>query len=106
MWNVVNEIEGLMKNYPYRSQEEVNADEVIISVKLFDACGSITWWLSEYDPVHRIAFWYVTGFVEDEWGSVSLDELESLKWHWIQRVEKDICFKPTKFSELPFNKES
>jgi len=36
MWNLVNEIEGLMKNYPYRSQEEVSADEVIISVKLFD----------------------------------------------------------------------
>ena len=36
MWNVVNEIEEVMKNYPYRSQEEVNAGEVIISVKLFD----------------------------------------------------------------------
>jgi len=53
---------------------------VVISVKLFDCCGSITWWLSEYDAENKIAFGYVTGFYEDEWGAVSLDELETLKF--------------------------
>ena len=106
MWNIVSEVETLMKNFPYRSQAEVSSDEVIVSVKLFDIWSSITWWLSEYDPVNRIAFWYVTWFFEDERGAISLDELESLQWHSTPRVEKDIFFKPTKFKDLAFNQES
>ncbi len=56
-----------MKDYPYRSQEEKESSDVIISVKLFDCFSSITWWLSEYDSENRIAFGFVTGFYEDEW---------------------------------------
>ena len=106
MWKLTREVEKLMKDYPYRSQEETNISDVIISVKLFDCCGSITWWLSEYDPEDKIAFWYVTWFYEDEWWSVSLDELESLKFWPINRIEKDMFFKPTKFSGLPFHKDN
>jgi hypothetical protein len=35
--------------------------------------------LSEYDPASKVAFGYVTGFYEDEWGTVSLEELEDLE---------------------------
>jgi hypothetical protein len=68
-----------MKDYPYRSQENKGIENIIIPVKLFDTGGSICWWLSEYDPEERVAFGYVTGFFEDEWGTISLEELESLE---------------------------
>jgi hypothetical protein len=101
-----------MKDYPYNSQSEKNSEDVVIPVKLFDIWSSINWWLSEYDPVHKVAFWYVTGFVQDEWWSISLEELESLEMNieivniWksetIPRIELDKFHRPTKFRNLPF----
>lgn len=41
---------------------------------------TIRWWLAEYDPDLKIAFGYVTGFFEDEWGDISLEELEGLEF--------------------------
>jgi len=106
MWKLTETVKALMVNYPYRSQENKNSSEVVIPVKLFDTMSSITWWLSEYDAENRIAFWYVTGFYEDEWWSVSLDELESLKFWPMQRIERDEWFKGTTFSKLPFHKDN
>jgi hypothetical protein len=113
MWKLIEEVERLMKYYPYNCQSEKNSEDVVIPVKLFDIWSSINWWLSEYDPVHKIGFGYVTGFVEDEWWSVSLDELESLemviefvnleKKGTIPRIELDKFHRPTKFPNLPFN---
>lgn len=103
-----------MKDYPYGSQMEKESKDIVIPVKLFDLGSTIKWWLSEYDPESKVAFGYVTGFYEDEWWTVSLEELESLElgiefqdfcsiWK-IPRVEVDKHFKPTRFPELPFNK--
>jgi hypothetical protein len=103
-----------MKDYPYGCQNEKESKDIVIPVKLFDLGWTINWWLSEYDPESKVAFWYVTGFYEDEWGTVSLEELEDLElaidisnfgnlWK-IPRIEIDKHFKPTKFLELPFNK--
>ena len=79
MWKLIEEVEKLMKDYPYNCQSEKNSEDIVIPVKLFDIWSSINWWLSEYDPVHKVAFGYVTGFYEDEWWSVYLVELESLE---------------------------
>ncbi|CAG1022475.1 hypothetical protein DOJK_01700 [Patescibacteria group bacterium] len=68
-----------MKAYPYGCQSEKEGKDIIIPVKLFDIGSGITWWLSEYDPEAKIAFCYVTGFYFDEWGTVSLEELEDLE---------------------------
>lgn len=105
-----------MKDYPYGSQSETEAKEVIIPVKLFDLGSGINWRLSEYDPESKVAFCYVTGFYEDEWWTVSLEELESLDLAIelvgignigsTPRVELDRHFTKTKFSELPFNKDN
>jgi hypothetical protein len=104
-----------MKGYPYRSQERKATGDVIISAKLFDTRSSATWWLSEYDPENKIAFCYVTGLFEDEWGNTSIAELEDLvtvintrigKPEAIPRIEIDEFFEPTKFSDLPIHKES
>ena len=55
----------------------------IVFAKLFNAYGSGTWYLTEYDPENQIAFGYVEGLVEDlfcdEWGYISIEELADLK---------------------------
>lgn len=116
MWKLVATVERLMKAYPYGCQSEKEGKDIVIPVKLFDIGSGITWWLSEYDPEDKIAFCYVTGFFEDEWGTVSLEELESLEFEvqirnlgtvWkTPRVEVDKFFKPTKFLDLPFHNEN
>ena len=54
------------------------APEQWVICKLFDAFGSATWWLTEYNAEDKIGFGYVTGLQYDEWGSVSIDELAEL----------------------------
>lgn len=39
--------------------------------------------MTEYDPVKRIIFGYVTGLGDDEWGYASVDELEHQYLHWV-----------------------
>jgi len=52
-----------------------------VIAKLFDPCSAATWFLTEYDPVERIAFGYVVGLQEDEFGYISLTEIEPSKAH-------------------------
>jgi len=60
---ITEEFESLFKDYPLYSQES-ESDPLVIT-KLFDPCGSATWFLTEYDPVEKIAFSYVQGLAED-----------------------------------------
>ncbi len=48
------------------------------------------------------AFCYVTGLSYDEWGYVSLTELEEIKHKTfgIPRIERDLYFTPTNFSRV------
>ena len=104
-----------MKDYPYGSQSDREGKDIVVTVKLFDLWSSINWWLTEYDPETKVAFGYVTGFYEDEWGTVSLEELEELELvieiknlgriGKTPRIEIDKYFTPVKFTELPFHKE-
>lgn len=113
MWKLIEKVERLMKDYPYGCQSEKSAKDIVIPVKLFDLWSGINWWLSEYDPESKVAFCYVTGFYEDEWWTVSLEELESLdlpieligigKIGSTPRVELDKFYELTKFMDLPFN---
>ncbi len=66
---ITEEFELLFKDYPLYSQED-EEDSLVIS-KLFDPCGSATWYLLEYDPAEKIAFCYVTGLAENELGYIS-----------------------------------
>lgn len=104
-----------MKDYPYGCQMDKGSKDMVVAVKLFDLGSTIKWWLTEYDPEAKVAFGYVTGFFEDEWGTVSLEELEDLEMNidiedlgnigTIPRVEVDEHFVPTKFPDLPFHQE-
>jgi hypothetical protein len=94
---VTKEFEELFKDYPLYSQEH-EKDPKVIS-KLFDPCGSATWYLTEYDPAKKIAFGFVVGLHEDEFGYVSLKELESIQRPFGLTIERDLYFQQKRLSE-------
>lgn len=56
--------------------------------------------LTEYDNENKICFGYVTGLYENEWGTFSIEELESIKFPFGLSIERDIYFKETHFNKL------
>jgi hypothetical protein len=94
---VTEEFELLFKDYPLYSQEQIK-DPLVIA-KLFDPCGSATWFLTEYDPKEKRAFCYVTGMVADEWGYTSITELESIQRPFGLTIERDLYFVQKRLSE-------
>lgn len=73
--------------------------EATVHIKLFNPCGSQTWWITELDPKTGEAFGYVTGMAEDEWGSVDLHELASVSGPLGIGIERDLHFTPTTLRE-------
>jgi hypothetical protein len=94
---ITEEFEELFKDYPLYSQE--HEDDQLVVAKFFDPCGSATWWITEYDPEQKLGFGYVTGLVEDEWGYVSLTELESIERPFGLTIERDLYFRQKRISE-------
>jgi len=95
---VTEEFEALFSEYPLYSQEH-ESDPLVIT-KLFDPCGSASWFLLEYDPVEKIAFGYVTGMVADEYGYISLIEIESIQGPLGIGIEQDLYFQQKRLSEV------
>ena len=71
------------------SQE--NTTDPIVIVKFFDPSGAGTWFATEYDPDRKVFFGYVSLFNDhnNEWGSFSLDELESIRGNLGLGIERD-----------------
>lgn len=90
----------LCADHSLYSQEQV--EDKLVVAKFFNIAGGGTWWITEYDPKDHLAFGYVTGMAYDEWGYASIDELAELRWNGIPRIEVDLYFKPTRFSEIDF----
>jgi hypothetical protein len=93
---------------PMYSTESVELEDKVLYVKLFATGGRGTWYIAEYDPEERQAFGFVVSPLGpdcDEWGYISIDELEALCVRpagspmpiWIERDE---WFTPIKFSQL------
>jgi hypothetical protein len=95
---ITEEFEALFKEFPLYSQENESDPQVI--AKLFDPCGSATWYLTEYDEKEKIAFSYVTGLQVDEWGYTSLVELESIEGPLGIGIEQDLYFVQKRLSEF------
>ncbi|UOY05020.1 DUF2958 domain-containing protein [Muricauda sp. SCSIO 64092] len=91
----------------------------LVIAKFFDPMGSATWYATEYYPETNICFGYVSGLVPenplcDEWGTFSIDELESVRirfpkiiWRneeFIPKatlaIERDLHFKETRFDQI------
>lgn len=70
----------------------------LLRVKLFDPCGSFTWYIQDWDG-QDICFGYVTGF-ENEWGNFSLQELSAIRGRLGIGIEVDVYFKPIEQKEL------
>lgn len=91
---------ALFKEYPLYSQEN-NLDPLVVA-KLFNAYGAATWYVTEFNPETKIAFGFVVGLGEDEWGYTSLTELESVK-HPVLKVpviERDLYFTQAPISQF------
>lgn len=74
---VTKEFEESFVDYPLYSQEA--EEDPIVIAKLHIPNTEICWYLLEYDPNDKIAYCFVTGLGCDEFGYVSLVELESIK---------------------------
>jgi hypothetical protein len=82
------------------SQENIK-DPVIIA-KFFNPAGPGTWYATEYDPETRTFFGYVSIFGDwnDEWGTFSLDELESFRGKMGLGIERDLYFEEKPASQV------
>ena len=67
----------------------MNAEDVKVPVKFFDACSNWTWYPIEYDEESRTFFGWVTGF-ESELGYFCLDELEGVRNKLGLPLERDL----------------
>ena len=97
---LIDEVKRRMAKYPIYSQEPV--EDKLVVMKLFNAFGSGTWYLTEYDPDDEQAFGYVTGLGGDECGYISIRELAKLylRGTRVPVIEIDRHLKPTRISEL------
>jgi len=80
------------------SQEDVK--NPLIIAKYFGG-GSYSFYATEYDPNTKVFFGYVTGLSEDEWGYVSLEELEGIKFRpFGLGIERDLYFTNKHFNDI------
>lgn len=68
-------------------------ENATVYVKLFDPCGSATWFLTEWDGEEG-AFGFCTGLQFDEWGYISLRELAFVHGALGIGIEIDAFFRP------------
>ena len=95
---ITKELEARFKEVG--SQEEVK-DPIVIA-KFFNPTGRGTWLATEYNPDEKMFFGYVSIFGDhnDEWGSFSLDEFESIRLPFGLGIERDLYFEETLSSEM------
>lgn len=79
------------------SQE--NNPNPLMVVKYFTPDSSFTWFASEFDSATGMFFGFVVWF-DGEWWYFPLQDLQSVRGQMGLRVERDLYFDPTPFSEL------
>ena len=74
----------------------------LIIAKFFNPTGAGTWYATEYDPDRRVFFGYVSIFGDwnDEWGTFSLEELESYRGPFGLGIERDLHFGEKRASQV------
>ena len=73
---------------------QADEKDPLVIAKFFNPCGAGTWYATEYDPEREVFFGYVSIFMDhnDEWGTFSLEELESYKGPLGSGIERDRYF--------------
>jgi len=91
----------LLKRFEKVGRQEEVSDPVVIA-KFFNPAGAGTWYATEYDPVSKEFFGYVSIFGDwnDEWGSFALSELESYRGNFGLGIERDLYFDEKPISEI------
>ena len=91
----------LLKRFEEVERQD-NVGDPIVVAKFFNPLGAGTWYATEYDPINKIFFGYVSIFGDwnDEWGSFSLDELESYRGKFGLGIERDLYFGEKRISEV------
>lgn len=81
------------------SQEKVK--DPIVHVKFFCPWSNWTWYITEGQEKEGdfLFFGYVVG-LENEWGYTALSQLEEIRGIGGLRIERDLHFRPTPFSEV------
>lgn len=71
--------------------QEQSKDPIVIA-KFFNPVEIGNWYATEYDPKERTFFGYVSLFGDhnDEWGSFSLEELQSIRGQFGLGIERDL----------------
>ena len=87
--------EKLIKNH----LEQDGTKTFKAEVKLFNPCGIGTWYLSELNPDTNVAFG-LCELHEKELGYVSIDELKEIELPFFLKIERDLYYQPTHFSDL------
>lgn len=95
---------GLLARFAKLGRQEDSSDPVVVA-KFFNPTGAGTWYATEYDPASREFFGFVSIFGDwnDEWGSFSLDELESYHGKFGLGIERDLYFDEKRISEVVLN---
>jgi hypothetical protein len=95
---ITKEIEEAIKNTPYGSTENVELDDKKVIARFFNPTGAGTWYVLEDDDWKngRVVFGAATLGYGLELGSISIDELESLKLPLGLTIERDISVEPFK----------
>ena len=82
--------------------DQQDVEDPIVVCKFFNPVGIGRWFATEYSPEDKTFFGYVSlfGDYNDEWGSFSLEELESIRGLGGLGIERDLYFKETRISEI------
>ena len=91
----------LLKRFEQVGRQEDSSDPIVVA-KFFNPAGAGTWYATEYDPNDKIFFGFVSIFGDwnDEWGSFSLEELESYRSKFGLGIERDLYFGEKRISEV------
>ena len=91
----------LLARFAKLGKQEDSSDPIVIA-KFFNPTGAGTWYATEYDPASQEFFGFVSIFGDwnDEWGSFSLDELQSYTGKFGLGIERDIHFGEKRISEV------
>ena len=95
---------GIEKSFAKIGSQEKTKDPFVIA-KFFNPTGAGTWYATEYDPIEKIFFGFVSIFGDhnDEWGNFSLAELESFRGTFGLGIERDLHCGQKPISEFGTN---
>ena len=97
---------AILKKLPaLYATSELEAKDVKVHLKLFNPCGSQSYFITEFDGEDRM-FGYVTGAQCNELGYFSLNEFENIRLRRNLRIERDIHWSVATLQDVKDGKAS